>query len=223
MYPDDRVLVGVINRKKDFKIAQDQHWYRIPQAKMPDGIHAEYIAFFLSGSVFKEKSGGIHYLARITGLELARRKDLLPDEAKRPDEIYYKIQLGNLIAKEPPILNSDKRSVSFIHTTWDRFLRAASLADLYSKADYFVDRVYHALREKGIKSIPFRTTDYKISGYVPQVRVLCENGIDVVISSEPDEDELNLLNDEPVDEILAAIFDRIARNGGPVLLDIPLK
>ena len=80
MFADDRVLVGVIKRKKDFEIAQGQSWYRIPQSQLPRGLNAEYIAFFLSGKTFRDRSGSIAYFARITGLELARRRDLLPDE-----------------------------------------------------------------------------------------------------------------------------------------------
>jgi len=146
MYPDDRVLVGVINRKKDFEIARSRHWYRIPQNQMPRGVNAEYIALFLSGKTFKGQAGGIAYFARITGLELARCKELLPDEDKRAQEIYYKVQFRHLIVKDPPILNVSKRSISFIRTTWDRFVSASTIPDLYRIADYYVDRVYHALR-----------------------------------------------------------------------------
>lgn len=144
MYPDDRVLVGVVNRKKDFRIVRCQHWYRIPQNRMPRGIQAEYIAFFLSGRTFSEQTGGIVCFARITGLELVRRRELLPDEDKKAEEIYYKVQFRQLVAKDPPILNVSKRSISFVHTTWDRFVSARTIADLYRIADYYVDRIYYA-------------------------------------------------------------------------------
>jgi len=74
MYADDRVLVGVLNRKKDFEIARRQHWYRIPERQLPRGLNAEYIAFFLSGKVFHGRSGSIAYFARVTGLELGGRR-----------------------------------------------------------------------------------------------------------------------------------------------------
>lgn len=134
MYPDDRVLVGVVNRKKDFRIACDQHWYRIPQNQMPRGIGAEYIALFLSGRIFGEPAGGIACFARITGLELARRRELLPDEDKKAEEIYYKVQFRHLVIKDPPIRNVSKRSISFIRTTWDRFVSARAIPDLYRVA-----------------------------------------------------------------------------------------
>ncbi len=146
MYADDRVLVGVIKRKKDFQIARRCNWYRIPQRQLPRGLNAEYIALFLSGKTFRECSGTIAYFARITGLELARRGDLLPDEDRRTNEIYYKVQFRQLIQRDPPIANLPARSISFIRTTWDRFICAETVGDLYSAADFYVDRVYHALR-----------------------------------------------------------------------------
>ena len=62
MFPEDRVLVGVINRKRDLAIAQAEGWYRIPQRRMPRGVNAEYIAFFLSRA-FKAQNGGVYYYA----------------------------------------------------------------------------------------------------------------------------------------------------------------
>ncbi len=222
MYPDDRVLVGVVNRKKDFVFARDNHWYRIPQKQMPRGINAEYIALFLSGKPFKEQSGGIAYFARIAGYELARRKDLLPDEDKRSEDVYYKIQLHKLIEKDPPILNSSKRRISFIHTTWDRFISAQTIADLYSRADYYVDRIYHALRNRGVQATPYWSTDYRDTQYPAQIRLICDNGEELVVSSEPKTGEMNLLEDVPEDQILKAIFERIAREDGPSNIDIPI-
>ena len=146
MYADDRVLVGVIKRVKDYQIARQQHWYRIPQRQMPGGVQAEYIAFFLSGAAFRGQGGVIASFARITGLELARRRDLLPGEGQRADDIYYKLQFRRLIERDPPIVNSSKRRFSFIRTTWDRFVCAEAIPDLYSRAEYYVDRVYYALR-----------------------------------------------------------------------------
>jgi len=147
MYPDDRVLVGVINRKRDLLYAQQDHWYRIPAAKMPRGIYTEYIAFFLSGSAIYKKPSGIYYFARKRGVELVHRTDLLPKEPhhKNAKEIYYKIQFDEVLTKDPIVLNKTGRVISFIYTTWDRFINAEQIRDLYNKSDYYVDRIYHAL------------------------------------------------------------------------------
>jgi hypothetical protein len=223
MYPDDRVLVGVIKRKRDLTTLQQEGWYRIPQARLKRGVHAEYVAFFLSGRVFKERSGGIHYYARRTGLELAYRRDLLPDEAEHPRaaDVYYKVQIRELVPKDPPVLNPGRRTVSFIYTTWDRFVQARRIEDLYSRADYFVDRVYHALRSKGYRPERFWETERRSTGHGPGVRVLCEKG-PVVALTDASADAFYLDDAQETDAILAEIIAEIAKQGGPLLINVPL-
>jgi hypothetical protein len=196
-----------------------EKWYRIPQSRMPKGINAEYIAFFLSHA-FKERNGGIHYYAERTGLELMYRKDLMPEEANHPrgNETYYKVQIGDLIEKSPPILNPTKRSITFIYTTWDRFVQAKQISDLYSEDDYFVDRIYHALRSSGVYSE--RIWSAEAGGMWPQLRILCQKGA-LVASTKPGDDSLYLDDLHHYDEMLAKIYQAIAEQDGPVMVSIP--
>lgn len=131
MFDDDVVLIGVINRSKDLEIAKSQHWYRIPMSQFPDGIFAKYIGFFLSRA-FGKQNGAIHYYTEIHGVELVYRSWLLPDELNHPraDEMYLKLSLGNLINKTPPIINQNKRSVSFLQSSWGNFITAKVLNEL---------------------------------------------------------------------------------------------
>jgi hypothetical protein len=142
MYPEDRVLVAVITRRKDLRIARDQSWYRIPQARLKHGLDAEYLAFFVSSRLAPSGAGGIYFFAARAGLELAYRRDLLPDEADHPraGEIYYQVQLRAWQDKIPPILNPNRRPVTFIQTTWDRFCDARSIDDLFSRAPHYTQR-----------------------------------------------------------------------------------
>jgi hypothetical protein len=151
MYPEDRVLIGVINRRVDFELARDQGWYRIPVESAPKYIDSEYIAFYFSRN-FEAKNGGIHYYAKQTGHELVRRRDLLPNEQGHPraDKLYYRISLGKLQEKTPPILNPTARPIVFVFTTWDRFVTASTIADLYSTSEFYVDRVSKVLNQKGV-------------------------------------------------------------------------
>ena len=228
MLPEDRVLVGVINRKRDLVVARDRHWYRIPQTRMPHGVYAEHIAFFLSGKVFKEQSGGIHYYALRQGVELVYRRDLFPGEADHPraNNVYYKVQLGELIGKVPPVLNLTKRPISFIYTTWDRFIHAQQISDLYSKADYFVDRVYHALRDTGVRPQRFWEAQYPDTGHGARLRILCENGS---VTASPLVEDIDLEGvifldeDKEDDAILQSILAAIAKHGGPVTINIPIE
>jgi hypothetical protein len=162
MFREDRVLVGVVNRKRDLETVLNERWYRIPVSRMPRGINAEYIAFFLSGA-FKERNGAVHYFAECRGVELVRRRDLIADETRHPraDEKYYKVQLGPIEVKDPPVQNTTRRSLAFVYTTWDRFVHAQTILDLYSDDVKYVDRIYYTLSETGMKhdrswQLPFR-------------------------------------------------------------------
>lgn len=142
-FPEDRVLVGVIGRKRDLDCLLAERWYRIPQTQMPQGIAAEIIAFYISGSAARSSGqAGIHYHAVLRGFELQRRRDLLPDEPEHPRaaQLYYKLQLGEIVPQIPPVTNPRRRRFSFIRTTWDRLSAARTIADLYSREAGFSDR-----------------------------------------------------------------------------------
>ena len=111
---------------------------------MPLGIDEEYIAFFLSGTVFGYQSGSIAYYARRAGVELVRRRDLIASESQHPraNNLYFNVAIDNLCVKSPNIPNISKRRFAFIRTTWDRFAEAKSLEDLYSDAFCYSERDY---------------------------------------------------------------------------------
>lgn len=228
MYPDDRVLVGVVNRQKDFERLRYQQWYRIPHGRSVKGIYAEYLAFFLSRS-FKEKNGGIHYYAKRTGHELVRRCDLLPDEANhaRANDLYYKIQLGELRERVPPILNPTRRPVVFVYTTWDRFVAAHQIADLYSTADHFVDRVAFALRQQGIPTERIWEAEQRTDDGGAHLHIKCQSGDIVATTAQhvlPDRLELAPYIDvEAIQQTVARIRKRIDSMGGLLGASIPLE
>lgn len=222
MFAEDRVLVGVIQSKRDLAFARDAHWYRIPQGQMPRGVQTEYLAFFLSGNVFREQSGAIHYYAPKTGLELAYRKDLIPDpDHPRANQVYYRVALGELAAKTPPITNPTRRPISFIYTTWDRFLAAQTVADLYSNDDWFVDRIFYALKDHGINPIRLWSAESRSDPFAPGLKILCENGASVIASTSGLSGAYHLNDQLDDDAILKAIYQQIASNGGAVTLNIP--
>lgn len=228
MFPDDRVLLGIIKRKTDLDYLLRDHWYRIPQTQMPDGIYAEYLAFFLSGTAAKRfGASGVYYFARRYGLELVYRKDLLPDEKskkalKRADDVYYKVQFQSVEGKVPPIMNPSGRRFAFIHSTWDRFINATEIADLYSTKDYYVDRIYHALRDKQVRSNRYWDAQRKETGYGANVRVICEQGTLTGYTDLDFEDENGIyLNEKRSDdEIFEAIRTKMAQLGGPISLPL---
>lgn len=221
MYPEDRVLVGVMPNPRDLEIARDQHWYRLPHKQLPRGIYAEYIAFYFTRSFGPDLRWAIHYYARRTGHELVRRSELLPDEPDHPHagHWYYKIQLGPLKQRQPPIVSLRWRRITFIHTTWDRFVAAEEINDLYSTDDRFVDRVYHALKARGIQ--PDRAVEIREGqqSYLVDMVIPCRDGAVMLTNGETSPRQaLRLAGDEERD--LAMITSAIEKHGGPIMTDL---
>lgn len=177
MYPEDRILVAYMPQPADFAYVQQRGWYRIPQQHAPKGLHAEYYAFYF-GSRFGAQKWSISYYAPRLGHELARRIDLLPEEPEHPraQKLYFKIQLGPLQALPQPIISLRWRRITFIHTTGDRFLDAREINDLFVEGGEYVDRLFVALRERGVQ--PERHYEMREGGaaYVLPLVVLCRNG-----------------------------------------------
>lgn len=225
MNPEDCVLVGVINRKRDLNFAQNEHWYRIPKERLPRGFYADYVAFFLSGSAASQSQpGGIYWYAAVNGHELAYRRDLLPREAhhKNANSVYYRIALDEIVAKEPPVLNPTRRLISFIYTTWDRFVHAREIADLFSKADYYVDRIYYALHRSGIQAERLWDGEKRSTGLAAGLQIACEDGVFQAFTRRT-QGAMYLDTETPEDKILAAIRAEIERQGGPVTINIPME
>lgn len=223
MYPEDRVLVGIMPSPRDFELARAEHWYRVPKKNAPKGIHAEYVAFYFTKVFGEDLRWAIHFYARRTGHELVRRRDLVPEEPDHPraNELYYKLQLGLIRQRKPPILSLRWRRVTFIHTTWDRFVTAQEINDLFSTDDLFVDRLYHTLREQGIYSEPKKEIRERGVDYVADLVIPCREG-EVVVAAGDDRPHhalalvRHLATD--VENIQLAIRER----GGPLLVDVPL-
>jgi hypothetical protein len=116
IYPDDRVLVAIMNNETDWQRVQEERWYRLPVKHAPLGSpNFDWLAFYFSKS-FKNNQWAIHFYAPILGHELLTRRDLIPSEPdhKRAGNWYYKLELGSLYHKLPPIVSDAWRRVTFI-------------------------------------------------------------------------------------------------------------
>lgn len=152
MNPDDVVLVALINSPRDLELAAHEHWYRIPAKHAPkffDG--AQYLAFYLPRS-FGERKWSIDTYATVRGHELARRVDLIPEEPEhaRANDVYYKLQLGEIERREPPIVSRRARRVLFLWTNWEKFSTAREWNDLYLRTPAH-EKLYDALRAEHLE------------------------------------------------------------------------
>ncbi|MCB0208170.1 MAG: hypothetical protein KDJ52_02500 [Anaerolineae bacterium] len=132
IYPDDRVLVTIMNNLEDWRRVHDENWYRIPVKHAPEPVpNIDWIAFYQT-KAFGGDRWAVHFYAKVLGHELLTRRDLIPTEAnhKRANAWYYKLMLGPLHHKLPPIISERRRRITFIFTTGDRFEAAVEINDL---------------------------------------------------------------------------------------------
>ncbi len=129
---DERVLVAVVNRPKDWELIRTAHWYRLPVERAPRRLGAAYLAFYHTQACGPLR-WSIRYYAPIRSYRLARRRDLLPDEPDHPraDQLYYRIELGPLESLPRPIPSRKLRRITFIPTTLARLLAAREINDLW--------------------------------------------------------------------------------------------
>jgi hypothetical protein len=131
----ERVLVAVMNNRRDLAIAREQGWYRIPVKRAPSQVGADYLAFYLTGAFPPGMRHRISLYAPILAYRLATRIELLPEQADHPraGDRYFKIEIGELVELDRPVLSPRLRRVTFIPTTLERLVNAAEINDLWDK------------------------------------------------------------------------------------------
>lgn len=206
----DRVLVGVLTTPEDFEIARDRGWYRIPTRHAPPSVADTAVLAFYFTAAFNDERWAIHWYAEVRGYELAKRRDLLPEQAEHPRaaEVYYKMQLGPLIHREPPIPSLRWRRITFLETTWDRFNMAEEINDLYISG---ADGLYVTLKESGF----FPEREYLLCEdaltYTADLAIPCQEGVVAVVLNERPAPPHALRSSD-----LNTVQQAIAARGGPL-------
>ena len=179
----DRVLVAIMNNRRDFERARDEGWYRIPRKHAPASTTEATVLAFYFTRTFEADKWTIRWYAAIRGHELVRRRDLFPDEADHPraNEPYYKLQLGPLMELELPIHSLRWRRITFIETTWDRFTAAEEINDLYASG---ADGLYVTLKDAGF----FPEREFEIRegdrDYIVDLAIPCRDGVVAITVGE---------------------------------------
>ncbi len=70
-HPADRVLVAVMNNRRDFALARDEGWYRIPLSRAPASTTEAAVLAFYFTKAFGDAKWAIHCYAAVRGHELA--------------------------------------------------------------------------------------------------------------------------------------------------------
>ena len=174
------VLVAIMNSRRDFAVARDQHWYRIPVHSRPKLWPPQHLAFYQT-KVFDEEKHAIHWHAPVLGIETARRSELVPAERDHPraDSLYYKLNLGTLCRLPHPIPSRRWRRVVFIPTTWEKLYSASEINDLYHESP-LEDRLWSIFKRVRILAERQFFIEVEMRRYCLDFAIFCRKGnIDV--------------------------------------------
>ncbi|KKS38305.1 MAG: hypothetical protein A3G49_06205 [Candidatus Sungbacteria bacterium RIFCSPLOWO2_12_FULL_41_11] len=161
LYSRRGVLVCVLKNKRDLDVLMAEKWYRIPAAYMP-GHKFKYLAFYQPVS-FGRRGKRILYYAEVLNCRIAKRKNLLPKEARHPraENFYLKIRIGKIKKLPEQIRNVMPRRISFGFTTLEHLLKSKNILELYNIAET------EKIMEKGLRMARIKS--------VSQYNVKCGN------------------------------------------------
>jgi hypothetical protein len=138
MMADERseaALVCLIRRPAELERVRQEGWYRIPISTAPRQLAVACLAFYQSAA-FGPERWSIRWVAPVLSLRVARRVELLPEEASHPraQASYYCYTLGPLEALAAPIRARRLRRLAFIPTTVAALDQATDVSQLWRLA-----------------------------------------------------------------------------------------
>lgn len=129
------MLVAILNNLDDFDLARDQHWYRVPVSSvlkwLKDRWPPQWLSFYQT-KIFGQEAFAIHYYAQVLHIRQVSRWQLFPDDhSDKRNRRYYQLHLAPLQQLPQPIPSRRWRRIVFIPTTWQKFIKAEEINDLY--------------------------------------------------------------------------------------------
>ena len=174
------VLIAIMNNRRDLEIAREQHWYRIPVGSAKKYLRKrwepEWLAFYQT-KIFGSEAFSIGYYAQILCIQEVGRSELFPDEPpnEKSHKRYYKLNLSPLQKLQQPIASQRRRRITFISTTWNKFVTATEINDLYDES-ILEDRLWHELKTLQIDAERQESIKVKEKTYFLDFAIYCAQG-----------------------------------------------
>jgi very-short-patch-repair endonuclease len=135
-----------------------------------------YIGFYQTKAFGKQK-WSISYWAEIKKISVVTRSELLPleDDHPRADELYYKIEIGELKHLEKPIISKRGRRIVFISTTLEKFRKAKEINDLFDESP-LEDTLWEYFKRSGVDAERQFYVAEERSKYFLDFAIFCDEG-----------------------------------------------
>ncbi|MGQ9546805.1 MAG: endonuclease domain-containing protein [Dehalococcoidia bacterium] len=178
------VLVAIMNNLLDFAIARDEHWYRIPvhvvESRLKKRWPPQWLAFYQT-RVFGSEAYAVNYYSRVLAIRKVFRWQLFAEQPhdEKGKQRYYKLWLSPLQRLPQPILSRRWRLIVFIPTTWQKFVNAVEINDLYDESP-LEDRLWAEFKRVNINAERQEFVQVKRRNYSLDFAIYCASGkIDV--------------------------------------------
>ena len=178
--PRGEALVVIMRDLADWRIVQQQSWYRVPVQNAPRRWPPSWLAFYQT-KIFGDYAYSIRWYAAVRLIRRVTRRELFPDEFPnaKSDSLYYQIFLHPLELLPRPIVSLRSRRIVFIPTTQAKLLTAEEINDLYDDSP-LEDDLWQQMKELHLRAE--RQYDIAAAGdnYRLDFALFCANGnIDV--------------------------------------------
>lgn len=174
------VLIGIMNRKSDFEILQEQLWYRIPVESRPRAWPPEWLAIYHT-KIFGADKYKVQYYGSVKQIERAVRQEFMQTNPWDPkfNREYFVIHLDSLERLDTPIVSPRPRRNPFISTTWRKFKEAGQINDLFDDSP-LEDRLWEEFKARQIPAERQWAVEVGDARYYLDFALLCNKGkIDV--------------------------------------------
>jgi very-short-patch-repair endonuclease len=176
----NEVLVAILNNPSDFEVARDKHWYRVPIDSADKWLKnrwpPQWLAFYQT-KVFGIEAHAVNYYARVLDVQEVSRWQLFPDQPRdeRAMRRYYKLMIGPLVRLPKPIPSRRLRRIVFIPTTWEKFINAYEINDLYDDSP-LENRLWAEMKRLQISAERQEYIKVKGRNYALDFAVYCASG-----------------------------------------------
>lgn len=147
-------LVALVPSRRDWNLIREQGWYRIPKRTAPamvkDGS-ITHLAFYFP-SEFGEEKYSIRWYAKVEGITLRKRKELIDEPQHRnAEQDYYVLAVAELRMLPNPIHSRKPRRLLFVPTTVAKLLTAPEINFIFNNSP-LENLLWERLMERGIPS-----------------------------------------------------------------------
>lgn len=188
MYPNNiesdlnaHLVVAILNKRLDFNIARDKHWYRIPVSSQQKWLARRWpprwVAFYQT-KLFGEERYAVRYFAPVLDIRRALGYELMPERGEGTEagqRAYFQLVLGDLQQRPVPIFSRKLRRIVFIPTSVNKFLLAEEINDLFDNSP-LENMLWDAMKATGIaaeRQYPIQVAD---TTYLLDFAIQCARG-----------------------------------------------